>query len=233
MSTSTRRRPTAAPATPAAPVVAPDDAPGTGSPGPGAPRSAPPPSGLAHLAALRRPLAALRDDVDRIDTWGRHLASVLTAGGRLLAVGNGGSAAEAQHLTSELVGRYCSDRPGYSALALHAESSTMTAITNDYGPDEAFARQVRAHGRAGDVLVAISTSGCSTNVLAAVEAARQGGMTTWGLTGPRPNPLALVCDDLVCIDAATTATVQEVHLVVVHLLCAAFDTAVLPTVSSR
>ena len=182
-------------------------------------------TGRAHLAALAFALRSLDDQLDRIDGWGRHLADVLPAGARLLAAGNGGSAALAQHLTSELVGRYCHDRPGFSALALHAEGSSLTAIVTDYGADEGFARQVRAHGRAGDVLLAISTSGASANVLAAADAAAELGMTTWAVTGRAPNPLAAACDEAVVADAAATATVQEVQQVIVHLVCAAFDTA--------
>ena len=180
-------------------------------------------SGRAHLAALARPLAALEADLDRIEAWGAHLARVLLGGRRLLAVGNGGSAAQAQHLTSELVGRYEDERPGFSALALHAESSSLTAITNDYGAEEAFARQVRAHGRPGDVLLALTTSGESTNVVAAVEAAIDGGLLTWALTGRRPNAVSDLVDDAICVDADATATVQEIHQIVVHLLCAAVD----------
>jgi phosphoheptose isomerase len=184
------------------------------------------PVGRVHLAALRRPLEELEGSLDRLDAWGRYLAGVLSGGGRLLAVGNGGSAAQAQHLTSELVGRYRDDRRPFSALALHAETSSVTAISNDYGADDVFARQVWAHGREGDVLVALSTSGRSPNVLAAVAAARDGGMTTWALTGRAPNPLAAACDDAVVVNAPYTATVQEVHQVVVHLLCASMDVAV-------
>jgi D-sedoheptulose 7-phosphate isomerase len=191
------------------------------------------PTGRAHLAALTGALATLEAEVDKVDAWGRHLAGVLMGGGRLLAVGNGGSAALAQHLTSELVGRYRDDRPAFSALALCAEGSSLTSITNDYGADEAFARQVRAHGRPGDVLVALSTSGRSPNVLAAVEAAQEGALTTWALTGLRPNPLAEACDDTVCADAPATATVQEIHQVVVHLLCAAFDCEVGASLAPR
>lgn len=190
------------------------------------------PTGRAHLAALVHPLAALEAEVDRIDGWGVHLGRVLEGGGRLLAAGNGGSAAQVAHLTSELVGRFRDDRPGYSAIALTAESSALTAIANDYGAAECFARQVTAHGRAGDVLVVLSTSGASRNVLVAAEAARARGMTTWALTGRAPNPLALQCDDAVCVDAPATATVQEVHQIVVHLLCAAFDVAVGAAVAS-
>jgi phosphoheptose isomerase len=182
--------------------------------------------GHVHLAALAAPLAALDADVDRIGAWGRHLAHVLMRGGRLLAAGNGGSAAQAQHLTSELVGRYRDERLPLSALALHSETSSLTAIGNDYGADEAFARQVRAHGRPGDVLIALSTSGRSANILAAVQAAAESDLTAWALTGPAPNPLADVADDAVCVDAETTATIQEVHQVVVHLLCTAVDAEV-------
>ena len=189
-------------------------------------RMAPMPTGRDHLAALVEPLAALQADVDRGDGWGRHLAQVLQGGGRVLAAGNGGSAAQAQHLTSELVGRYRDDRPAFSAIALHAETSALTAVVNDYGAAALFSRGVEAHGRPGDVLVALSTSGSSRNVLAAVEAARLRGMTTWALTGRAPNPLAACCDDAVCVDARATATVQEVHQIVVHLLCAAFDVTV-------
>ena len=181
------------------------------------------PTGRAHLAALTAALGSLEAEVDKVDGWGRYLAEVLMGGGRLLAAGNGGSAALAQHLTGELVGRYRDDRPAFSALALCSETSSLTSITNDYGAMEAFARQVRAHGRPGDVLVALSTSGRSPNVLAAVEAARGCDLTTWALTGRPPNPLAEACDDAVCADAPATATVQEIHQVVVHLLCAAFD----------
>jgi D-sedoheptulose 7-phosphate isomerase len=178
---------------------------------------------VAHLEALPGPLAALEREVVRLENWGAQLAGVLLRGGRLLAVGNGGSAAQAQHLTAELVGRYRDERPPLSALALHADSSSLTAIGNDFGAEEAFARQVRAHGRPGDVLLALSTSGRSANVLAAVQAAAGGDLRTWALSGPRPNPLADVADDAICVDAPATATVQEVHQVILHLLCEAIE----------
>jgi D-sedoheptulose 7-phosphate isomerase len=181
------------------------------------------PCGREHLAALSDPLAKLHAELPRIERWGERLALVLASGGRLLAVGNGGSAAEAQHLTSELVGRYRDDRPPFSALALHAEGSSLTAIANDYGAGATFARQVRAHGRPGDILVALSTSGRSANVLAAVDAAFEAGLTAWALTGPAPNPLWELADDALAVDATATATVQEIHLVAVHLLCAEVD----------
>jgi D-sedoheptulose 7-phosphate isomerase len=178
-----------------------------------------------HLAELAGPLAALEADAARLERWGRRLAAVLVGGGRLLAAGNGGSASQAQHLTCELVGRYRDDRPPFSAIALCAEPSAVTAIGNDYGIEEVFARQVRGHGRPGDVLVALSTSGRSANVLTAVDAALDAGLTTWALTGRPGNPLAERCDDALCVDTAHTATVQEVHLIAIHLVCAAVDEA--------
>lgn len=180
---------------------------------------------LKHLDALADAIERLRADAERIERWGRELARVLAAGGRLLAAGNGGSAAQAQHLTAELVGRYRDDRPPLSALALHAETSSVTAITNDYGAEQMFARQVRAHGRSGDVLLAISTSGNSSNVVAAAHAAIDGGLVSWALTGRAPNALAGFVDDVVTVEAESTATVQEVHQVVLHLLCEAVDAA--------
>ncbi len=181
------------------------------------------PSSGEHLATLVAPLAALGEDVQRIERWGRHLAGILARGGRLLAAGNGGSAAEAQHLTGELVGRYLTRRRPLSALALHADTSSLTAIGNDFGSDETFARQVRAHGRAGDVLLALSTSGRSANILAALEAAAEVGLTSWALTGPAPNPAQELADDALCVDARSVATIQEIHLVAIHLLCLAVD----------
>lgn len=179
-----------------------------------------------HVDALHLALGDLAAQLELTTRWGSRLAHALVGGGRLLVAGNGGSAAEAQHLTAEIVGRFRDDRRPFSAIALHADTSTFTAILNDYGPDEVFARQVAAHGRAGDMCVLMSTSGSSSNVLAAARSAAEIGVTTWAMTGPRPNPLAVACDEALCVDAASTATVQEVHLVAVHLICAAFDEAV-------
>ncbi len=178
-------------------------------------------SGRAHVQALLDVLPLV--DTDLLDAWGEHLAGVLVGGGRLLVAGNGGSAAQAQHLTAELVGRYRDDRPALSAIALHAETSALTAIANDYGYDHAFARQVEAHGRPGDVFLGMSTSGRSPNVLAAMRCAHDGGLQVWAMTGPGPNPMLELAHEAVDVPAGATATVQEVHQVAVHLLCAAVD----------
>ncbi|WP_030762996.1 D-sedoheptulose-7-phosphate isomerase [Streptomyces sp. NRRL F-2664] len=186
-----------------------------------------------HCQELEDALHRLRDHgLDQLAHWGRRLAAVLPAGGRLLAAGNGGSAAQAQHLTAELVGRYRAERPAYSAIALHAETSSVTAIGNDYGFEQVFARQVAAHGRDGDVLVLLSTSGRSGNLLSAAMTARAAGLEVWALTGAAPNPLAEAADQALCIDAASTATVQEAHLVAVHLLCESFDAALAPSATA-
>lgn len=178
-----------------------------------------------HAAELSDGMAGLMDQGALVESWGQRLAAVLAGGGRLLAAGNGGSAAEAQHLTAELVGRYLEERRPLSALSLCAETSSLTAILNDYGVEEVFARQVEAHGRPGDVLVLLSTSGGSPNVLAAAARGRDLGLDVWALTGPAPNPLAEAADEALVVPAASTAAVQEVHLVAVHALCAAMDAA--------
>ncbi|WP_037570223.1 D-sedoheptulose-7-phosphate isomerase [Phaeacidiphilus oryzae] len=179
-----------------------------------------------HCDELLAALAGFRADCGTVQRWGGELAGRLSGGGRLLAAGNGGSAAQAQHLTAELVGRYREDRPPFSALALHADTSSTTAIANDYGVQEVFARQVLAHGRQDDVLILLSTSGASANLLSAAGAARRCGMRVWSMTGREPNPLAATADSALCVDAESPATVQELHLVAVHMLCEAFDHAV-------
>lgn len=176
----------------------------------------------AHLDNVLPALESLRLQAGQLSDWGIELAGRLLAGQRLLAAGNGGSAAEAQHLTAELVGRFDDERAPFSAISLHAESSAVTALANDYGYEEVFARQVRAHGRAGDVLVLLSTSGRSPNLLKAVRAAKERGITTWALTGSGPNPLANACHQAVTVDAIA-ANAQEGHLIAVHAVCRAFD----------
>ncbi|WOH20841.1 SIS domain-containing protein [Paenarthrobacter sp. GOM3] len=178
-----------------------------------------------HLDNVLPALESLRSQSGRLCEWGTELANRLLSGHRLLAAGNGGSAAEAQHLTAELVGRFDDERAPFSAISLHAESSAVTALSNDYGYEEVFARQVRAHGRAGDILVLLSTSGRSPNLLKAVRAARERGITTWALTGTGPNPLADACDQAITVDAIA-ANAQEGHLIAVHAVCRAFDAEV-------
>lgn len=179
----------------------------------------------SHLAELASALLPYRGEAAKLHRWGRELAHRLTNGGRLLVAGNGGSAAEAQHLAAELVGKLRDDRTPLSAIALCAETSALTAIGNDYGFDEVFARQVRAHGRRDDVLLLLSTSGRSANLVRAARAGRELGMRCWALTGLTPNPLADACAEVVAVPSAEPQVVQELHLVSVHVLCAYVDAA--------
>ncbi len=179
----------------------------------------------AHLRSVQTALESLGGQSLRVAAWGEDLAQRLQAGHRLLAAGNGGSAAEAQHLTAELLGRFQDERAPFSAISLHADTSAVTAIANDYGFEELYARQVRAHGRPGDVLMLLSTSGKSPNLLRAAEVASRAGITTWALTGRSPNPLSLNCDETIAIDGPAPH-VQECHLIALHAMCRAFDSEI-------
>ena len=189
-------------------------------------------AGCQHIGALVGALSVL--DTGLLDDWGRRLAAVTSRGGRLLAAGNGGSAAQAEHLAAQFTGHAAAGRRYCPAIALHAAAPAVAAITSDgSGHDEVFARQVRALGRPGDVLLAMSTSGRNNGLLRAVAAARAGGIAAWCLTGPAPNPLADASDEAVCVYPAgaralsLTATVQEAHQVALHLICLSFDATVL------
>ncbi len=150
---------------------------------------------------------------------GHVLSACLRAGGKILVFGNGGSAADAQHLAAELVGRYLVDRRALPAIALITDPSIITAVGNDLGYEAVFRRQVEAHGRPGDVAIGISTSGRSRNVLAALEWARANGLVTVGLTGGGGGALAGLVDHLIDVPSSETPRIQEVHGLVVHLLC--------------
>jgi D-sedoheptulose 7-phosphate isomerase len=150
---------------------------------------------------------------------GRRMAASLRAGGKVLAFGNGGSAADAQHLAAELVGRFLRERAAWPALALSTDTSVLTAVANDLGYESVFRRQVEAHGRPGDVAVGISTSGRSPNVVAALRAAKERGLATVALTGEGGGELRGLADHLIDVPHPETARVQEVHAMVVHVLC--------------
>lgn len=185
-----------------------------------------------HLEQLRTSLRALDDQLPAIERWGRDLCRVFERGGKLMAVGNGGSAALAAHLTGELVGRYVDERQPFPAIWIGADQSATTAIINDYGHDEVFGRQIAAHARDGDVVVLMTTSGRSRNIVAAAEAARLAGAWCWGLTGPTPNPVADLCQRVLTAPGPTPV-VQEVQQVQVHLLCEALDAEVVHRAAGR
>jgi D-sedoheptulose 7-phosphate isomerase len=171
---------------------------------------------LAEHQEMTRALPALDAS---IQAAGRKLAQILAAGGKLMFCGNGGSAADSQHLASELTGRFIKDRRPLAGIALSTDSSALTCIGNDYAFDQVFARQLAALARPGDGLVAISTSGNSVNILRAVEAAREAGVFTLGLLGRDGGQLALACDAAIIVPHSATARIQEAHILIGHTLC--------------
>jgi len=174
----------------------------------------------AALAAMAAPIEAAA----------RRMAACLKAGGKVMACGNGGSAADSQHFAAELLNRFEKERPPLAAIALTTDTSTLTSIANDYRYEDVFAKQVQALGRSGDVLLAISTSGNSPNVIEAVHAAHALGVTVVALTGKKGGQIAalLGADDIhLCVPAERTARIQEVHLLTIHCLCDGIDALIL------
>ena len=175
---------------------------------------------LAAMAAMTPPIEAAT----------RRMVASLKAGGKVMACGHGGSAADSQHFAAELVNRFEKERPPLAAIALTTDTSTLTSIANDYRYEDVFAKQLQALGRAGDVLLAISTSGNSPNVIAAIHAAHDLGMSVVALTGKNGGKIAALLgpDDIhLCVPAERTARIQEVHLLTIHCLCDGMDTLIL------
>jgi len=178
---------------------------------------------LAHAkegAELRE--VFFRTNAGHVAEAARTMAARLAKGGKILLCGNGGSAADAQHIAAEFVNRFLMERPPLPALALTTDTSALTAIGNDYGFEKIFAKQVQALGVAGDALVAISTSGTSANVIEALKTARDKGLVTVGLTG-QAGDMAPLCDYLFCVPSASTPLIQEVHIALGHMLCRLVD----------
>jgi D-sedoheptulose 7-phosphate isomerase len=167
----------------------------------------------ATAAALKLPFGRLVD----------ACVGSLRAGGKLLFFGNGGSAADAQHLATELTVRYVGDRPAIAAIALTTDSSALTAIGNDLGFERLFARQIEALGRRGDVAIGITTSGRSPNVLRGLEAAKAGGLVTAAFSGKGGGPVAALADPCLTVPSATTARIQEMHITLGQMLCGAIE----------
>lgn len=168
-----------------------------------------------HLAAVRQ----LDAQLPLLETIARALCAALRSGGKILWCGNGGSAADSQHMAAEIVGRFRRERRGLPSIALTTDTSILTSVGNDYGFDAIFARQVEALGAPGDVLVAISTSGNSRNVLAAMETARSLGLTTVAFTGNGGGKMAALADHLFTVDSRETARIQETHILAGHMIC--------------
>jgi D-sedoheptulose 7-phosphate isomerase len=187
----------------------------------------PPIEGGAAVSVVARTLDAAIEthrrmrgqDLTAVGSAASVIASALAAGHKVLAFGNGGSAGDAQHLVAELVGRFQRERTGFAAVALTADTSLLTSVANDYGFEQIFARQVDALGAAGDVAFAISTSGASPNVIAAIKAARARGLQTVALTGRDGGEAGRLADVHVNVPDPCTARVQEVHITLIHAIC--------------
>jgi D-sedoheptulose 7-phosphate isomerase len=183
----------------------------------------------AQINEAQQVMSAMLADSDFISTVQKAAIACITClqnGGKILLAGNGGSAADAQHIAGEFVSRFAFDRPGLPAIALTTDSSILTAIGNDYGYEKLFARQVQAHGNAGDVFIGYSTSGTSANIIRAFEESRTRDLTCIGFTGNRGGPMKQLCDYLVEIPSSDTPKVQEGHLVVGHILCGLVERAI-------
>jgi D-sedoheptulose 7-phosphate isomerase len=187
------------------------------------------PSLLARRCVLFDALDRLCAEAGNLDDAAKSMIACLGRGGRVLAAGNGGSAAEAQHFAAELVGRFLRERAAYAALALTADTAVLTAIANDYGCDRIFARQVEALAHPGDLFVAFSTSGKSPNLIEAARVARKRGVTVIAITGERQSPLADLADIAIRVPAAETPVIQELHTIVLHVLCDMVETALAET----
>ena len=173
-----------------------------------------------HLETLQ---SLLRSNINDIEQSGQMICDALVAGKKVLLCGNGGSAADAQHIAAELVGCYEKQRRSWPAIALTTDTSALTAVSNDLGYEQVFARQLAGLAQAGDILIAISTSGKSKNVLKAVERARELGCRTIALTGASSDPLGSICDFTVAVPSSRTSRVQEAHITIGHLWCEMVD----------
>ncbi len=178
----------------------------------------------ASLAVKQRILDDSRF-MQQVTDMGYLLIDCYEAGKKLLVAGNGGSAADAQHIAAEFVSRFNFDRPGLPALALTTDTSILTAVGNDYGYDQLFRRQIEANGVGGDVFLGISTSGNSPNILQALEAARRKGIMTFGLTGRSGGKMRELCDHCLCVPSDETPRIQEAHILIGHTLCAMVELA--------
>lgn len=190
----------------------------------------------AHLALSLAALERATQDAALLAA-ARTIAEIITgtlrAGNKLLIIGNGGSAADAQHIAAEIVGRYKRDRPAYPAIALTTDTSALTAIGNDYGFEQVFARQIAGLGRKGDAVLALSTSGRSPNILAALTTARKQGLVAIGFTGSKGEALGALCDHLLVAPSDDTAIIQQIHLAIAHGICGEIEQAMMRGASGK
>jgi D-sedoheptulose 7-phosphate isomerase len=175
--------------------------------------------------AVKQRILVDSEFMQQVTDMGHLLIDRYEAGHKLLIAGNGGSAADAQHIAAEFVSRFNFDRPGLPALALTTDTSILTAVGNDYGYDQLFRRQIEANGVAGDVFLGISTSGNSPNILQALEGARLKGITTIGLTGQQGGSMRELCDHCLCVPSGDTPRIQEAHILIGHTICGMVELA--------
>jgi D-sedoheptulose 7-phosphate isomerase len=164
--------------------------------------------------------------IENVESAAKACINCLKGGGKIMLAGNGGSAADAQHIAGELVSRFAFDRPGLSAFALTTDTSILTAIGNDYGYERLFARQIQSHGQKGDIFIAYSTSGKSPNILLALQEARERGLSCIGLTGNRGGAMIDLCHHILEVPSGDTPKIQEGHLVLGHTLCGLIENAI-------
>ncbi len=176
--------------------------------------------------SVMQQILADKDLTQLVITIGNHCAKSVANGGKIMFCGNGGSAADAQHLAAEMVGKLMMPRPAMAGLALTTDTSALTAVGNDFGYEYIFSRQVEGLGRAGDIIVGISTSGRSKNVIEAFKAARAKGITTVGMTGANGGDMAPLSDFLIKIPSQETPKIQEGHIVLGHIFCAVVEAAI-------
>lgn len=181
---------------------------------------------IADSIEVKRKIVENETVIAQIESVSKKIIATYANGNKTLLAGNGGSAADAQHIAGEFVSRFYFDRPGLASIALTTDTSILTAIGNDYGYDRVFARQIEANGVGGDVFIGISTSGNSKNILEAIAAAKQKGIFTVGLTGESGGAMRDACDVCICVPSSETPRIQESHIVIGHIVCAVVERAI-------
>lgn len=181
---------------------------------------------IQRSIAVKQAILNDKDIIAQIETVAKKMIDAYQNGNKTMFAGNGGSAADAQHLAAELVNRFCFDHIGLPAIALSTDSSVVTSIANDYGYDFLFSRQVAAQGKSGDIFVGISTSGNSENIVKALQLCKEKGIYTVGLTGGNGGEMASLCDTCIIVPSNETARIQEAHILIGHILCGIVESVI-------
>lgn len=181
---------------------------------------------IAKSIAVKTALLNDETTIKQIETVAEKMIESYKSGNKTMFAGNGGSAADAQHLAAELVNRFCFDHIGLPAIALSTDSSIVTSIANDYGYDVLFSRQIAAQGKNGDIFIGISTSGNSENIIKAIQTCKERNIFTVGFTGEKGGKMASMCDICICVPSTETARIQEAHIMIGHILCGLVENAI-------